>query len=87
MEIVVKKLALQVFSCQFSCYRLLQTHHYDISSGAGAIDQTVADMTSGLGLTSPRKNLFIYKDICKINYVESSYIIISMICDIQNDRK
>jgi hypothetical protein len=57
---VVDKVALgQVFSeysgfpCQFPFHRLLHTHH--LSSGAGTIDQLVADVPSGLSLTPPRK--------------------------------
>jgi hypothetical protein len=53
---VVDKVALeQVFSeyfgfpCQISFHRLL---HADISSGAGTIDQIVADVPSGLSLTA-----------------------------------
>jgi hypothetical protein len=58
MGFVVEKVALgQVipeyfgFPCQFSFHRLLHTHH--LSSGAGTIDQIVADVPSGLSLTSP----------------------------------
>jgi hypothetical protein len=57
---VVDKLALgQVFSeyfcfpCQFSFHRLLHNHH--LSSGAGTIGQTVADVPSGLSLTPPKE--------------------------------
>jgi hypothetical protein len=58
--LVVDKVALgQVFSkyfdfpCQFSFHRLLQTHH--LSSGAGTIDQLVADVPSGVSLTPPQE--------------------------------
>jgi hypothetical protein len=57
---VVDKVALwQVFSkylgfsCPFSFHRLLHIHH--LSSGAGAIDQLVVDVPSGLGLTPPQE--------------------------------
>jgi hypothetical protein len=57
---VVNKVALeQVFSeyfgfpCQFSFHRLLHTYH--LSSGAGIIGQTVADVPSGLSLTPPQE--------------------------------
>jgi hypothetical protein len=57
---VVDKVALgQVFSeyfgfpCQSSFHRLLHTHH--LSSGAGTIDQLVADVPSGLSLTPPQE--------------------------------
>jgi hypothetical protein len=56
---VVNKVALgQVFSeyfgfpCQISFHRLLHTHH--LSSGAGTIGQTVADVPSGLSHPTPR---------------------------------
>jgi hypothetical protein len=56
---VVDKVALgQVFSeyfgftCQFSFHRPLHTHR--LSSGAGTIDQLVADVPSGLSLTPPQ---------------------------------
>jgi hypothetical protein len=56
---VVDKVALwQVFSeyfgfpCQFSSHRMLHTH---LSSGAGTIGQTVADVPSGLSLTPPQE--------------------------------
>jgi hypothetical protein len=42
------------FSCQFSFHRLLNTHH-DLSSGAGTIDQIVADAPSELSLTPHSK--------------------------------
>jgi hypothetical protein len=58
---MVDKVALeQVFSeyfgfpCQFSFYLLLHIHHY-LSSGAGTIDQLVADVPSGLSPTTPKK--------------------------------
>jgi hypothetical protein len=58
---VVDKVALgQVFSeyfgfsCQFSFHRLLHTH-YHLSSGAGTIGQLVADVPSGLSLTTPQE--------------------------------
>jgi hypothetical protein len=41
------------FLCQFSFHRLLHTHH--LSSGAGIIDQLVADVPSGLNLTHPKE--------------------------------
>jgi hypothetical protein len=54
---VVEKVALgQVFSenfgcpCKFSFYQLL---HTDLSSGAGAISQLVADIPSGLSHLTP----------------------------------
>jgi hypothetical protein len=43
-----------MFSLQFSFHRLLHTHQH-LSSGAGTIDQTVADVPSGLSLTSPKE--------------------------------
>jgi hypothetical protein len=43
------------FSCQsFSFHRLLHNHHH-ISSWGGTIDQIVADVPSGLSLTSPQE--------------------------------
>jgi hypothetical protein len=58
---VVDKVALgQFFSqyfgflCQFSFHRLLHTRHH-LSSGAGTIDQLVADVPSGLSLTPPQQ--------------------------------
>jgi hypothetical protein len=41
------------FTCQFSLDRLLHIHH--LSSGAGTIGQTVADVPSRLSLTPPEK--------------------------------
>jgi hypothetical protein len=41
------------FTCQFSFHRLLHTHL--LSSGAGTIDQLVADVPSGLSLTAPQE--------------------------------
>jgi hypothetical protein len=41
------------FSCQFSFDRLLHTYH--LSSGAGTIDQLMADVPSGLSLTPPQE--------------------------------
>jgi hypothetical protein len=41
-----------VFPCQFSFHRLLHTHR--LSSGAGTIGQLVADVPSGLSLTTLR---------------------------------
>jgi hypothetical protein len=61
---VVDKVVLrQVFSencgfpCPFSFHRLLHTHH--LSSGAGTIGQTVADVPSGLSLTPPQ-GIYVY---------------------------
>jgi hypothetical protein len=58
---VVDNVALgQVFSeyfgfpFQFSFHRLLHIHHH-LSSGAGTIGQTVADVPSGLSLTPPQE--------------------------------
>jgi hypothetical protein len=58
---VVDKLALgQVFSeyfgfsCQYSFRRGLHIHHH-LSLGAGTIGQLVADVTSGVSLTPPKK--------------------------------
>jgi hypothetical protein len=47
------------FSCQFSFYRLLHTHHHILSSGAGAIDQIVVDMASGTVSPHPEKILLV----------------------------
>jgi hypothetical protein len=62
---VVEKVVLgQVFSeyfsfpCQFSFHRLLHTHHR-VSSGAGTIGQTVADVPSGLSLTPPQETVVV----------------------------
>jgi fatty acid desaturase len=59
---MVDKVALgQVFSeylgfpSQFSFHRLLHIHHH-LSSGAGAIDQLVADVPSGFSLTPPQES-------------------------------
>jgi hypothetical protein len=40
------------FPCQFSFHQLLHIHHH-LSSGADTTGQTVADVSSGLGLTPP----------------------------------
>jgi hypothetical protein len=49
------------FPFQFSFHRLLQAHQ--LSSGAGTVGQTVADIISGLGLTAAqetkKKNLVL----------------------------
>jgi hypothetical protein len=57
---VVDEVALgQVFSeyfdlsCQFSFHRLFNTH--DLSTGAGRIEQLVADVPSELSLTPPKE--------------------------------
>jgi hypothetical protein len=42
------------FPCQFIFHRLLHIHHH-LSSGAGTIGQTVADVPSGLSLTLPQE--------------------------------
>jgi hypothetical protein len=61
LRFVVDKVALKqvfskyfVFPCQFSFHRLLHNHHH-LSSGAGTIGQLVADVPSGLSLTSLQK--------------------------------
>jgi hypothetical protein len=61
MGFVVGKVDLgQVFSeyfgfpCYFSFHRLLHIHHH-LPSGAGTIGQVVADVPSGLSLTSPQE--------------------------------
>jgi hypothetical protein len=41
------------FPCQFSVHRLLHIHHH-LSSRAGTIGRTVADVPSGLSLTPPQ---------------------------------
>jgi hypothetical protein len=41
------------FPCKFSFHRLLHIHH--LSSGAGTLGQSVADIPSGLGLTPPQE--------------------------------
>jgi hypothetical protein len=75
---VVDKVALgQVFSkyfgftCRFSFYPLLHTHHHQhLSSGAGTIGQTVADVPSGLSLIPPQetkketKNYYMASEGC-----------------------
>jgi hypothetical protein len=60
VKFVVDKVALgQVFSeyfrlpYQLSFYRLLHTHH--LSSGTGTVGRLVADVPSGLSLTSPQE--------------------------------
>jgi hypothetical protein len=65
MGFVVNKVALgQVFSKhfgfphQFSFHQLLHIHH--LSSGAGTIDQLVADVPSGLSLTPPQEKKLNY---------------------------
>jgi hypothetical protein len=42
------------FPCQFSFHRMLHTQH-PLSSGAGTIGQTVANVPSGLSLTPPQE--------------------------------
>jgi hypothetical protein len=57
----------QVFSeylglpCQLSFHRLLHTH--PLSSGAGTIGQIVADVASGLNLTTPQETKKIRSEI------------------------
>jgi hypothetical protein len=60
--ICVEKVALgQVFSeyfifpCQFSFHRVFHNHRLGVSSGAGTIGQLVADVSSSLSLTAPKK--------------------------------
>jgi hypothetical protein len=43
------------FPCQSSFHRMLHVHHHHLSSGAGTISQTVADVPSDLSLTPPQK--------------------------------
>jgi hypothetical protein len=55
------------FPCQFSFHRLLHIHH--LSSRAGTIGQLVADVASGLSLTShqetkKRKLRYIKQLVC-----------------------
>jgi hypothetical protein len=55
------------FPCQFSFHRLLHTYH--LSSRAGTIGQILADVPSGLSLTSPqeiKKNYMQLKSRFKI---------------------
>jgi hypothetical protein len=56
VEFVVDRVFSEYFGfpCQFSFHRLLHTHHH-LSSGAGTTGQTVADVPSGLSLTSPQE--------------------------------
>jgi hypothetical protein len=42
------------FACQFSFHQMLHTHLL-LSTGAGTIEQLVADIPSGLSLTHPKK--------------------------------
>jgi hypothetical protein len=42
------------FPCQFSFHPLLHIHHH-LSSGAGTIDQLMADVPNGLSLTPPQE--------------------------------
>jgi hypothetical protein len=66
------------FPCQFSFHWLLLTHH--ISSGAGTIGKLVADVPSGLSLTSPpppqKTNLWRYGRCRKCSYrpVQQNYV-------------
>jgi hypothetical protein len=69
MGFVVDKMVLgQVFSDyfdfprQFSFHRLLHAHHH-LSSGAGTIGQTMADVPSGLSFTPPQETK--NKTICR----------------------
>jgi hypothetical protein len=69
---VVDKVALrQVFSehfgftYQFSSHRLLHNHHH-LSSGAGAIGQTVAAEPSGLSLTPLIIIIIIIIKMCSV---------------------
>jgi hypothetical protein len=43
------------FPCQLSFHRLLHIHHHHLSSWAGTIGHTVADVPSGLSLIPPRE--------------------------------
>jgi hypothetical protein len=60
------------FSCQFSFHRLIHIHH--LSSGAGTIGQTVADVPSGRSLTPPqetkkkKRHGFLRQDNCWYSY-------------------
>jgi hypothetical protein len=60
--VVVKVALVQVsydyfgFPCKFSFHRLLHIHHH-LSSGAGTIVQLVADVPSGLSLTSTQETV------------------------------
>jgi hypothetical protein len=62
------------FPCQFSFHRLLHIHHHHHhhqSPGAGTIGQLVANVPSGLSLTSPQETK--KKVIIQKNKVESSW--------------
>jgi hypothetical protein len=50
------------FPCQFSFQRLIHLHHH-LSSGAGTIGQTVADVPSGLSLTPPQETNYVQKQV------------------------
>jgi hypothetical protein len=43
------------FPCQFSFHRQLHSHH--LSCGAGTIGQLVANVPSGISVTSPKEKL------------------------------
>jgi hypothetical protein len=78
MGFVVDKVALeQVFSeyfsfpYQFSFHQLLHTQH--LSSGAGTIDQLMADVPSGLRLTPPQDSKTkkaIFRDVTACSFVD-----------------
>jgi hypothetical protein len=62
---MVDKVAMgQVFSeyfgfpCEFLFHLLLHTHHH-LPSGAGTIDQILADVSSGFSLTPPQEIIII----------------------------
>jgi hypothetical protein len=68
----------QIFSkyfgipCQFAFHRLLHNHHH-LSSGAGTIGQTVADVPSGLSFTKRE----IKKNTCR---PFTAVILLDIIC-------
>jgi hypothetical protein len=57
------------FPCQFSFYRLIHTHQH-LSSGAGTIGKSVADVQSGLSHPTPR-NFGLILPVLKL---DSKYI-------------
>jgi hypothetical protein len=50
------------FLCQFSFHRLLHNHHHHLTSVAGTIGQTEADVPSGFSFTPPQETKKKKKD-------------------------
>jgi hypothetical protein len=80
VEFVVNKVELEQvlseyfgFLCQFSFHRLLHIYHH-LSSGAGTVGRLVADVPSGLSVTTPqetkKKKSYLSRMNCGVNVVQ-----------------